>query len=97
MHYREQNAAILSVHHQRRHTGAVPKLDRFSFIPHEPSNSPFHDPHSGDDNQMDVDPATPPRRPKDDRARPLTDENRQQRHPILERLGRPVRQTHPSS
>jgi hypothetical protein len=94
MHYHEQNKAILSVHHQRRHTGAVPKLDRFSYIPHE---SPPHQPHSGDENQMDVDPATPPRRLADDRARPETNESHQQRRPILECLGPPVRQRHPSS
>ncbi len=67
-HYHKQNKAILSVHHQRRHTGAVPKLDRFSYIPHQNSESPTHQPHSGEDNQMDIDLATPPRRHRDDRA-----------------------------
>jgi hypothetical protein len=68
IHYREQNAAILSVHSQRKHTGAVPKIDRFGYIPLQPSDSPIHNPHASNDNQMDVDPATPPRHPRDDRA-----------------------------
>jgi hypothetical protein len=96
IHYREQNAAILSVHSQRKHTGAVPKIDRFGYIPFQPSDSPIHNPHVSNDNQMDVDPATPPRHPRDERARPETDENQQQRRPISERLGRPMRPTYPS-
>jgi hypothetical protein len=95
--YREQNAAILSVHSQRRHTGAVPSIYRFNYIPLRPSDSPIHNPHPNNDTQMDVDPATPPQHPRDDRARPETDENQQQRRPISERLGRPLRPTFPPS
>jgi hypothetical protein len=78
------------VHSQRKHTGAVPKIDRFGYIPLQPSNSPIHNPHASNNTQMDVDPATPPRHPRDERARPETDENQQQRRPISERLGRPM-------
>jgi len=58
--YRKQNAAILSVHSQRKHTGAIPSVDRFDYIPLEPSDSQIHNPHSNNESQMDVDPATPP-------------------------------------
>ena len=95
--YREQNAAIVSAHSQRRHTGAVPSIDKFSYIPLQPSDSPIHNPHSNNDSQMDVDPATPPRPPRDDRARPETDENQKQRRPITERLGLPLRPNFPLS
>ena len=95
--YREQNAAIVSAHSQRRHTGAVPSIDKFSYIPLQPSDSPIHNPHSNNDSQMDVDPATPPRPPRDDRARPETDENPKQRRPITERLGLPLRPNFPPS
>jgi len=46
---------------------------------------------------MDVDPAMPPRQLRDERARPETDENQQQRRPISECLGRPMRPTFPLS
>jgi len=87
IHYREQNAAILYLHSHRKHTGAVPNMDRFGYIPQQPSNSLIHNPHAPNDTQMDVDPATPPRHLRDERARPETDENQQQRRPISERLG----------
>jgi hypothetical protein len=87
----------LSVHSQRRHTGAVPSVDRFNYIPLQPSDSPIYNPHPNNDTQMDVDLATPPRLPRDDRACPEMDENQQQRCPISERLGRPFRPTFPPS
>jgi len=46
IHYREQNAPILSMHSQRKHTGAIPKIDRFGYIPLQPSNSPIDNPHA---------------------------------------------------
>ncbi len=97
--YRKQNAAILSNPWQRKHDGAIPFVNKFGYIPLEPSDSPIHNPHTNQikDNQMDVDPATPPRHPRDDRAPPELDENPQQRCPISERLGRPLRPTFPSS
>jgi hypothetical protein len=87
----------VSAHSQRRHTGVVPSIDKFSYIPLQPSDSPIHNPHSNNDSQMDVDPATPPRPPRDDRARPETDENQKQRRPITERLGLPLRPNFPPS
>ncbi len=41
-------------------------IDKFNYIPLQPSDSPIHNPHSNNDSQMDVDPATPPRPPRDD-------------------------------
>ncbi len=50
--YHRQNAVILSDHRQREHDRAIPYVDKFGYIPLQPSDSPIHDPHNNqtDDN-----------------------------------------------